>query len=273
MGVGPTIRSLRKRLRLTIAGAASFALAAAVAIGATAASASSTPKFAGYHTPAPGSASDYRDTNRTATPIKHLVVIFDENESFDHYFGTYPYAANTDGSTFHAKKGTPDVNGLYTSLPSSGPVGPLLTSNPNEFNPQRLTHSQALTCSQNHSYLPEQEANDNGAGGKHVQFTQSASNCNAGTTEFFQPGLVMDYYDGNTVTGLWNYAQNYAMSDNNFDPDFGPSSPGAVNLISGFDGAGYAVASNAADPTTAAHVADSSSVGYVGGNTANLRRT
>ena len=39
----------------------------------------------------------------TATPVKHLVVIFDENVSFDHYFGTYPYAANTDGSTFHAK--------------------------------------------------------------------------------------------------------------------------------------------------------------------------
>ena len=26
----------------------------------------------------------------TATPIKHLVVIFQENVSFDHYFGTYP---------------------------------------------------------------------------------------------------------------------------------------------------------------------------------------
>ena len=34
-------------------------------------------------------------------------MIFDENESFDHYFGTYPYAANTDGSPFHAKPGTP----------------------------------------------------------------------------------------------------------------------------------------------------------------------
>jgi len=25
-----------------------------------------------------------------ATPVKHLVVIFDENVSFDHYFATYP---------------------------------------------------------------------------------------------------------------------------------------------------------------------------------------
>jgi phospholipase C len=51
----------------------------------------------------------------------------------------------------------------------------------------------------------------------------------------------MDYYDGNTVTALWNYAQNYAMSDNNYDTDFGPSTPGALNLISGNDGDGYAV--------------------------------
>ena len=68
---------------------------------------------------------------RTATPIKHVVVIFDENISFDHYFGTYPYATNTDGSTFHAKRGTPTVNGLYTKITSSGPTGPLLTKNPN----------------------------------------------------------------------------------------------------------------------------------------------
>ena len=43
----------------------------------------------------------------TATPIKHLVVIFDENVSFDHYFGTYPNAANTDGNTFTPLRGTP----------------------------------------------------------------------------------------------------------------------------------------------------------------------
>ena len=56
---------------------------------------------------------------RTATPIKHVVVLFDENESFDHYFGTYPNAANTDGSTFKAKKGTPKVNGLTPALLTS----------------------------------------------------------------------------------------------------------------------------------------------------------
>ncbi len=33
----------------------------------------------------------------TATPIKHLVIIFNENVSFDHYFATYPKATNPPG--------------------------------------------------------------------------------------------------------------------------------------------------------------------------------
>jgi phospholipase C len=46
-------------------------------------------------------------------------------------------------------------------------------------------------------------------------------------------GLTMGYYDGNTVTAYWNYAQHYAMSDHHFGVVFGPSTPGAINLASG----------------------------------------
>ena len=50
---------------------------------------------------------------QTTTPIKHVVVLFDENISFDHYFGTYPYAQNQPGEPqFHALPNTPTVNGL-----------------------------------------------------------------------------------------------------------------------------------------------------------------
>ncbi len=42
------------------------------------------------------------------TPIEHVVVIFPENISFDHYFGTYPNATNPAGEPqFHALAGTP----------------------------------------------------------------------------------------------------------------------------------------------------------------------
>jgi phospholipase C len=259
MGVGPMIRSLRKRLRLTIAVAASAALAAGVAIGATAASASSTPSFAGYHTPALVSASYYRDTNRTATPIKHLVVIFDENESFDHYFGTYPYAANTDGTKFVAKPGTPTVNGLYSKITKNGPAGPLLTSNPNEYNPQRLTYAQALTCDQNHDYLPEQQAENNGQMNEFVQFTEQ-DDCSTTGEYYGPPGIVMDYFDGNTVTGLWNYAQNYAMSDNNWDTTFGPSTEGAIDVSSGLSSDGYAVTPSGTKTTDAGAITSDGTV-------------
>ena len=128
--------------------------------------------------PATTAPSSWTVAPRRPRPIKHLVVIFDENVSFDHYFGTYPYAANTDGSTFKAKRGTPRVNGLYQDHPN-GPIGPLLTNNPNLYNPQRLTHARPLTCDQNHGYTPEQQAVNGGKMDKFVQFTESASTCNA----------------------------------------------------------------------------------------------
>jgi phospholipase C len=160
-------------------------------------------------------------SNHTATPIKHLVVLFQENISFDHYFGTYPHAANTDGNPFHAKRDTPRANGLTNAL---------LTHNPNEDNPKRLTPSQAFTCSQDHGYTAEQQAFDGGLMDRFVQYT-GVTSCPPPAAH--PAGLVMDYFDGNTVTALWNYAQRFAMSDNYFGTEFGPSTPGALDLISG----------------------------------------
>ena len=40
------------------------------------------------------------DEHQGPSPIQHLVVIFQENVSFDHYFGTYPNATNASGQPF-----------------------------------------------------------------------------------------------------------------------------------------------------------------------------
>jgi len=159
---------------------------------------------------------------QTTTPIQHLVVIFQENVSFDHYFGTYPQATNPAGEpSFSPAAGTPAVDGLTPSL---------LSANPNSANPFRLGRSQALTCDQNHDYTAEQKAFDGGKMDKFVQNTNSPA-CSA--PNYSNPNLVMGYYDGNTVTGLWNLAQHFAMSDNSFGTTYGPSTPGALNLIAG----------------------------------------
>ena len=154
----------------------------------------------------------------TAYPIKNLVVIFQENISFDHYFATYPVAANPPGEPpFFAKPGTPTVNGLTPDL---------VTRNQNSMLPQRLDRSHAATADQNHDYPNEQQAMDHGLMDKFVEFTGEPEPGN-------KPTVVMDYFDGNTVTAYWNYAQNFAMNDNSFGSVPGPSTPGAINVISG----------------------------------------
>jgi phospholipase C len=191
-------------------------------------------------------------TPTASTPIDHVVVIFQENVSFDHYFGTYPVAANSDGQSFTAKAGTPAVDGLKPATDPSIPVGmqhaaDLTATNPNSSLPVRLSSNVnplstnpgsaagLLTCDQDHNYADEQKAFDGGAMDKFVQTVGTAS----GKNPSGQPctaAQVMDYYDGNTVPALWNYAQNFAMSDNSFGTTFGPSAPGAINLVSGDTG-------------------------------------
>jgi len=184
----------------------------------------------------PASAQSAPTANAT-TPIQHIVVIFNENISFYHYFGTYPVATNPQGSpAFTALPNTPAVNGLSEAL---------MTRNGNSFNtangtgatnPFRLDRSQAATSDQNHNYTPEQTAFHSGL--------MDAFPANVGTagppptqgplgTFYTTTGLTMGYYDGNTVTAMWNYAQRFAMSDNSYDTNFGPSTPGAINLVSG----------------------------------------
>ncbi len=94
---------------------------------------------------------------QTVTPIKHVVVIYQENVSFDHYFATYPHATNPPGEIpFYAKKNTPtDIN----TVQNAG----LLTNNPNYLNtlngtgaanPFRIDPTQVATADENHNYTP-----------------------------------------------------------------------------------------------------------------------
>src|SRR5207253_6068298 len=97
--------------------------------------------------------------------------------------------------------------------------------------PFRLTRAQAVTCDQDHNYADEQKSFNSGLMDKFVEAVGSSSaSCDIGG---YGKKIVMGYYDGNTVTALWNYAQNYAMSDNSFGTTFGPSTPGLLNLVAG----------------------------------------
>jgi phospholipase C len=196
--------------------------------------------------PIPPSPRTDKDKNNsqgdTATPIKHLVIIFGENISFDHYFGTYPVAENPAGEPkFEARQGTPTVNGLSNVLASENA---LFARNPNFVNesgngvnvanPYRLDRSQALTNSNSHAYTAEQEALHQGLVDLYpISTGAKGAPPNAPPAVVLTKGMNMGYFDGNTVTAIWNYAQHFAMNDNSFGSQFGPSTVGVVNLVSG----------------------------------------
>jgi len=233
MGEGPAMIRVRyRKARYYAAIAAATVIGAGVAIGTTVTGASAAPHTAASVT---SLAANPTFPPATTTPIKHLVVIFQENVSFDHYFGTYPHAANTNGQPFTALPGTPRVNGLLTAAPGGGT---LLTNNPNGANPLRYDPTNVndlLTCDQNHNYTAEQKAFNGGKMDKFVSTVGTGSGTSA-TGQPCQARDVLNYYDGNTTTALWNYAQHFAMSDNSWGTVFGPSSPGAINLVSGDTG-------------------------------------
>src|SRR5260370_37790396 len=201
--------------------------------------------------------ADY-DAYKTATPIKHVVVIFQENVSFDHYFGTYPHAFNLAGETpFVAKEGTPESNTLL----SSG----LLTNNPNKVNPFRIPPSVPVTCDQDHNYGDEQAAAHAGLMDLFVE-KLSCNEPKLGPVN--GPASTMGYYDGNTVTAMWNYAQYFAMSDNSWGTTFGPSTPGALNLVAGntFPGTLFPTRPNGKPASASGNIANAATTGAVIGD-------
>jgi len=169
--------------------------------------------------------SDGNNNPSTVTPIKHLVVIYMENASFDLIFGTYPIALNPpDEPQFFPRSGTPSVNNL---------IGALLTNNPNETNPFLIGRLESYTCDQDHVYTREQLARNGGLMNRFVRFdaeppTDSRQFCSQ--NELGHWDTVMGYFDGNSVTGLWNYAQYFALSDNFFATTSGQSTRGHLNL-------------------------------------------
>jgi phospholipase C len=131
-----------------------------------------------------------------------VVVIFQENVSFDHYFGTYPHATNQDGQPFHGAGGA-KINGLYNT-PGLNGHGTLLTNNPNtdsmgnQVNPRRLDPANlndVLLCDQDHDYNDEQKAFD---GGKMDKYTQSFV---GGAPQFNTANHNYDMSDFNSLVG------------------------------------------------------------------------
>jgi phospholipase C len=153
--------------------------------------------------------------------------------TFDHYFGTYPKAANPPVETLFAPvKDTPWVNELIEMLRTDNPNAVDTSDGAGTPGPFRLDPAQAFTASQKYDYTSEQQAFDGGKMDRFQTFSSSVMLI-GGSGSFCVTGLEMGYFDGNTVTALWNYVQHFALNDNSFASTFGGSTIGALYLISG----------------------------------------
>ena len=132
-------------------------------------------------------------------PIKHIIVIMQENHTFDNYFGTYP-----------------GVNGLphSTALPLF--PGGLATVKP--FHIPNYTIPNDMS----HSDNAGREAYNSG---KNDGFVYAESS-----------NYTLGYYDHRDLPYYWDYASQFALADNYFTSFMGPSFPNHIYLLAGQSG-------------------------------------
>ena len=152
--------------------------------------------------------------------IHHVFVIYQENRSFDSYFGTFPGADNL--ATAEAR-----AHGFreYDAIGHAW-ITPFLWNAPDS---QDADHSRpALIAKSDHGRMDKfvdwEETNLVNASGANPQLAR-------------QVGLLtMAHEDCGTVPFLWMYAHRFALYDHIFQAMYGPSTPGNIDLIAGQTG-------------------------------------
>ena len=139
------------------------------------------------------------NNNVANNPIKHIVIIMQENRSFDNYFGTYPGANGIPKNVCMP---------LDPQHPNHGCVKPFLTTNPITVNDIP------------HGYQSSVAAYDNGK----MDGFMVAENENNDT---------MSYYNNNTIPYYWDFAKHYVLADNFFSSIFSYSLPNHWYAIAG----------------------------------------
>ena len=212
----------------------------------------SSAAVAKYTLPPAASASDISYQDEIALlrkKVKYVFVLFQENRSFDFYFGTYPGArglfSQADTAGFHQP--------LVLADGSVGKISPFLipqsvaatNGKPVLLYPEdtdSVNHGHAaidakLDLDENHvarndRYAFVEEGLKGTLSSTGITYTGPAP-----TAAQVQKGeLVMGHVDCDTAPFLWNYADRFTLFDNFFDTVTGPSTPNAIAMIAGQSG-------------------------------------
>jgi phospholipase C len=183
--------------------------------------------------------------------VKYVFVLFQENRSFDFYFGTYPGAR---GLFSQPASSTPGfVQPLVTTTGTVGTVSPfkipqsVTATNGNTVllypeDTDSVNHGHTAIDAKLHLNASNVPQNDRYA---FVEEGVTGTLSPDGTTytgpvptaqQHQQGELVMGHVDCDTAPFLWNYADRFTLFDNFFDTVIGPSTPNAIAMIAGQSG-------------------------------------
>lgn len=158
--------------------------------------------------------------------IKYVFVIYQENRSFDSYFGTFP---GVEGLFSHKPEQTPGFN--QKLLDTDGKEIPIA---PFRIGPEQCA-ADTDDVDHSHSVIVKKMDIQNGrsrmdkfaAEEQQAKLKQGRSPLQA--EQFGE--LAMAYEDCNTIPLLWNYAHKFALFDHIFQLMIGPSTPGNLSII------------------------------------------
>jgi phospholipase C len=147
--------------------------------------------------------------------IKHVVVIMQENRSFDHYFGTFPGA-----------NGIPMVNGV--------PSVCLPNANGGCSRPY-IDHRSVVVGGSHSSGDVLADVDGGKMDGFLTDAQKTAQHCNATPVGCnFNPLNVLGYHTQSDIPNYWAYAKNFVLQDRMFQPDASWSLPAHLFQVSGW---------------------------------------
>jgi phospholipase C len=153
--------------------------------------------------------------------IRHVVIIMQENRSFDSFFGTYPGA-----------DGIPARNGRFT----------VCVPDPRTSGCDRPYHDPSLVNGGGgHSPGDARTDIDGGKMDGFVRSAELASNRGCSAT-YPTPSVclpsgppdVLGYHDAREIPNYWTYASDFALNDHMFEPVQSWSLPAHLYLVSGW---------------------------------------
>ena len=172
--------------------------------------------------------------------VRYVFVLFQENESFDHYYGSFPGANGlfSDGQHPRDPAHTPGFAQPITNLDgTTATISPFLIG-PAQFaaDLDDIDHGHArMATKMDLSGGTGTPRMDKFALVEEAKYTPPGAN--RPTLQGKQYGeLAMAYADCDTIPFLWNYAARFTLFDNIFQTTIGPSTPNAIAMIAGQSG-------------------------------------